>query len=90
MKDFRASETDFRSFFPFFTSDSVIQSVFLMICCRIKRVRSNFVGRIRKMIRGRFVVALVTESIISHPEYHYGWETADRVMRRVCMRVATG
>ena len=39
----------------------------LVICCRMERVRSDFVGNIRELMRWRFVAALAAESTISLP-----------------------
>ena len=35
--------------------------------CRIKKVRSDFVGSVRELMRGRFVATLAVECAISFP-----------------------
>ena len=44
----------------------------LVICCRMKRVRSDFVGSFLELIRGRFVAALAAESTT----YFVAWNTS--------------
>ena len=65
----------------------------------MKRVRSDFVGSIRKWMRGKFVAALAPESTISLPGIPLwlgtqikvtDWESNEQVVRRVCIREAVG
>ena len=65
----------------------------------MKRVRSDFVGSNRELIRGRFVAASAAESTISLPRIPL-WmgtqmkatdrESDEQMVRRVCIREAMG
>jgi len=68
-------------------------------CCRMKKVKSDFVGSIRELMRGRFVAALAADSTISLPEIPLwlgtqikvtDWESDELVLRRVCICEAMG
>jgi len=64
-----------------------------------ERMRSDFVGSIWELMRGRFVAALTAESTISLPGISLwlgtqmkvtDWESDEQVVRRVCIREAVG
>ena len=66
----------------------------LVICCRMKRLRSDFVGSIEKLMRSRFVTVLAAESTISLPGIPLwlwtqmqvtDWTSDEQVVRRVCI-----
>jgi len=71
----------------------------LVICCRMKRVRLDFVGSNRELMRGRFVAALAAESTISLSGILLwlgtqmkvtDWKSDEQVVRRICRREAMG